>query len=193
MRTPPTPSKPRRSRSASTLAVLVALGVVVLAAAPLGDLARSQDGTGEVEPGATLEAPPPEGEAAPADETLPAHTVVIDVDSPERSLYRIAVPNVLGDASMGPEGAEVLRNDFRLVSLFDVLDPRTFVADLEAEGLEITAPNWSVVGAQAVIKGEITRTASGISVEMRLYELASGTTATLTRTYTGAKGQGCWG
>ena len=179
------PSSPRRSRHASTAAALLALGVVFMAAAPFGDSARSQDTS---EPGETLEAPPPEGTDAP-DEMLPEHTVVIDVDSPERSLYRIAVPNVLGDASMGPEGAEVLRNDFRLVSLFDVLDPRGLVADLEAEGLEITAPNWSVVGAQAVIKGRITRTGSGISVEMRLYELASGTTATLTRTYTGGVGE----
>lgn len=173
-----------RSRSASRAAVLVALGAIFVAAAPFGDFARSQ----EVEPGATLEAPPPEV-AVPADEMLPEHTVVIDVDSPERALYRIAVPNLLGDASMGPEGAGVLRNDFQLVSLFEVLDPRTFVADLETEGLEITAPNWSVIGTQAVIKGRITTTGSGISVEMRLYELASGTTATLTRTYTGTNGE----
>ncbi len=30
------------------------------------------------------------------DEVLPDRTVVIDVDSPERALYRIAVPNLLG-------------------------------------------------------------------------------------------------
>ena len=166
----------------------LALGVSVLALLavwpPLGRRARSQD----VELGATLEAPPPEGADAP-DETLPDHTVVIDVDSPERALYRIAVPSIRGDEALGPEGAEVLRNDFRLISLFDVLDPRGFVADLEAEGLEITPPNWSVIGAQAVIKGHIERSGSSIRVEMRLYELSHGATATLTRTYSGAPGE----
>jgi TolB protein len=168
---------PRRIHPVIAFA-LVSLLAALAAVPPWGHHAASQ----------VSDAPPPEGTES-ADEALPASTVVIDVDSPERALYRIAIPNVLGDATLGPEGAEVVRNDLHLISLFDVLDPRGFVADLESEGLEITPPNWAVVGAQAVVKGRIERTASGIRVEMRLYELSHGATATLTRTYSGAPGE----
>ena len=40
-------------------------------------------------------------------------------------------------------GGEVLRNDLRLVSLFKVLDPRSFIANLQQEGLGITKAPWS--------------------------------------------------
>ena len=45
-----------------------------------------------------------EGEATSREESLPERVAVIDVDSPERSLYRIAVPNLRGEASIGPQG-----------------------------------------------------------------------------------------
>ncbi len=130
-----------------------------------------------------------EGEPQPAEEALPAQTVVIDVDSPDCSLYRIAVPNVMGPENMGSEGAEVMRNDFRLVSLFEVLNARSFVANLESEGLGIAPDAWQAVGAQGVIKGRITRDGNRIQVEMRLYEVARGGSATLTRTYSGRPGE----
>lgn len=170
----------------SLTSVVLSLALLVLALAPFGAEVASQDAP--VEQGRSLEAPPPEVATAPAD-SLPANTVVIDVDAPERALYRIAVPNVGGDAPLGAEGADVLRNDFRLISLFDVLDPRGFVADLGAEGLGITPGSWQSVGAQGVIKGQIIREGGRIRVEMRLYELSRGTTATLTRTYSGAPGE----
>lgn len=130
-----------------------------------------------------------EGQPQPREEALPEHTPVIDVDSPERSLYRIAVPNLLGPEDMGPQGAEVMRNDFRLVSLFEVLDARSFVANAQAEGLGIAPAAWQAVGAQGVIKGQITRDGNRIRVEMRLYEIARGGSATLTRTYAGGPGE----
>ncbi len=125
-------------RVPSSLSAIAAALVLAFAfLAPLGRSASSQESTGPVEQGRTLEAPPPEV-AVPQGEELPGNTVVIDVDAPERSLYRIAVPAIRGDEGLGSEGAEVLRNDFRLISLFDVLDPRGFTADLEAEDLGIT-------------------------------------------------------
>lgn len=162
---------------AFVLAVLASLAIVM---PPLGTSSTAQERGSE--------APPPEGAALPPDETLP-NQVVIDVTAPERSLYRIAVPNLLGETEMGGTGAEVLRNDFRLVSLFEVLDARSFLADPAQEGLEITPAPWSSVGAQGVVKGRITRTGGQIRVEMRFYELARGTTATVSRTYNGAPGE----
>lgn len=125
-----------------------------------------------------------EGRPQQREEALPEHTVVIDVDSPERSLYRIAVPNLIAEGEMA-QSAEVMRNDFRLVSLFEVLDTRSFVANLQSEGLNVAPAAWQAVGAQGVIKGQVQREGDRIRVEMRLYELARGGTATLTRTYAG--------
>lgn len=155
-----------RRRLASLPIAALASALAILAVTGVG---HSQKKTGEEPP-------------------LPERTVVVDVDSPERTLYRIAVPNLRGSSSMGPKAAEVVRNDLHLVSLFDVLDARSFIADLEREGLGIVKDAWTGVGAQGVIKGEI-RGSSRIEVEMRLYELAKGTSPTLKRTYRGSRGE----
>lgn len=156
-----------RASRFTSLAVLATVALLGLSLAPHG--AFSQAGKSDEEP-------------------LPTR-VVIDVDSPERALYRIAVPAIGGDAKLGGEGAEVIRNDLRLVSLFQVLDPKSFLADLEKEGLGITEPPWSSVGAQGVVKGRIKRSGEGIEVDMRLYELARGGAPTLSRTYRGGAGE----
>ncbi|MBX3272722.1 MAG: PD40 domain-containing protein [Sandaracinaceae bacterium] len=123
------------------------------------------------------------------EQALPERVAVIDVDSPERSLYRIAVPNLRGEASLGPQGAGVLRNDFRLISLFEVLDARSFVADLDAEGLGISPGSWGTVGAQGVVKGEVTVEGNQIVVQMRFYEVARGAAPALSRTYRGGRAE----
>jgi TolB protein len=134
-------------------------------------------------PAAGQESPPERGD----DDPLPARTVVLDVDSPERALYKVAIPRLTGAERLGAMGAEVLRTDLRLVSLFEVLDPRSFVADPAQEGLDAAA--WSAVGAQGVIRGQIERSGGRMTVRMQLYELARGTTPSLSRTYRGAPGE----
>lgn len=119
------------------------------------------------------------------EQPLPERGVVVDVDNPEEALYQIAIPNLRGASNLASSGAEVIRNDLRLVSLFDVLDSRSFVANLEQEGLGIRPPAWTAVGANGVIKGRVTREGNTINVEMRLYELSRGDAPTLTRTYSG--------
>jgi TolB protein len=123
-------------------------------------------------------------EAATNDQPLPTR-MVIDVTGAERALYRIAIPNLLGgNQAAGAEGAEVIRNDLRLVSLFQVLDPKGFLANLQQEGLGYVEAPWSSVGAQGVVKGQI----NGGSIEMRFYEVARGQTAVLQKTYSGGAG-----
>jgi TolB protein len=126
--------------------------------------------------------------AAPvrADEDAPLPgRMVIDVDSPERALYRIAIPNLLGGGAPAAEGGDTLRGDLTLSSLFQVLDQRSFVANLQAEGLGIQKTAWSSVGAQGIIKGQVTGSGTSISVEMRLFELAKGESAVLSKSYRG--------
>jgi TolB protein len=124
-------------------------------------------------------------QAATNDQPLPTR-MVIDVTGAERALYRIAIPNLLGgDQGAATEGAEVIRNDLRLVSLFQVLDPKGFLANLQQEGLGYVEAPWSSVGAQGVVKGQI----AGGSIEMRFYEVARGQTPVLQKTYRGGAGQ----
>ena len=123
-------------------------------------------------------------EAATNDQPLPTR-MVIDVTGAERALYRIAIPNLLGTAGPAAEGAEVIRNDLRLVSLFQMLDPKGFLADLSKEGLGYIEAPWSAVGAQGVVKGQI----SGTTIDMKFYEVARGQTPVLQKTYHGGAGQ----
>ncbi len=172
-----------KTRIASALALMLAtLACALVVLPPFGTSSRAQETSSRGHEAPPPDVPVPEGEQLP-------NQVVIDVSAPERALYRIAVPNLLGESELGNAGAETLRNDFRLVSLFEVLDARSFLADLSAEGLGVEPPAWSSVGAQGVIKGHITRTGGQIRVEMRLYELARGAHATLSRTYNGAPGE----
>jgi len=139
--------------------------------------------------GVVIGAGPTSGQERDADEPLPERGVVIEIDSPEAALYKIAVPNLRGPQSMGAAGSEVMRSDFRLVSLFQVLDSRSFIANLDDEGLNIVPSAWSAVGAQGVIKGEVRESGNRIEVEMRLFELSRGNSATLTHTYRGGRGE----
>jgi TolB protein len=125
------------------------------------------------------------GQQQKGEAPLPTGSPVIDVTAPEQALYRIAVPDLLGTASLGRDGAGVLRNDFALVSLFKVLDPKSFVANLQTEGMGITPASWQSVGAQGVIKGTVTQTGGNISVQMQFFEIARGTTPTLKKSYSG--------
>jgi TolB protein len=122
------------------------------------------------------------------DAPLPGR-VLINVDSPDRALYRIAVPNLLANGPAAAEGGEVLRNDLTLSSLFQVLDPRSFIANLPSEGLGIQKAPWSSVGAQGIIKGQLTANGTAIFVDMRLFELAKGETAVFSKSYRGEEKQ----
>lgn len=110
--------------------------------------------------------------------------VHIDVDAPERALYRIAVPTLMGESQGAQDGSAVLKNDFKLVSLFTVLDPRSFLP--EPESLTFNPQSWSSIGAQGLIKGRITRSGANVSVELLLFETAKGNTPTLRKTYSGS-------
>jgi TolB protein len=115
--------------------------------------------------------------------------IVIDVNAPGRDLYRIAVPDLIGSSPvLANKAAGIVRNDLRLVSLFNVLDPASFIANMQQEGLGFTKPPWSSVGAQGVVKGQITGSGN-LALEMRLYETARGDTPLLTRKYNGAESQ----
>src|SRR5688500_13102953 len=89
---------------------------------------------------------------APADDT-----VVIDVNNTKRSLYPIALPMADGsDGGLTKMVTDVQSFDLAVSGWFRVVDPRSFLADLKKEGLEIEPQKWRDVGAFGVVKHKIT-------------------------------------
>ena len=116
-----------------------------------------------------------------------AQRTYIEVGSPNFQPLPIAVAPFLADATALTDAklvGEVLRGDLTLSSLFDVLDPRGFLAD-PGEGLEpltIRFSRWSDVGAEGLVKAAVRRSGNQVQVEFHLYEVRAGREV-LARTY----------
>ncbi len=114
--------------------------------------------------------------AAPLAAAAARPTVV--VDAPDFRPLPLAVPAFLaeGDARAAAEAAEVLRADLTLSGLFDLLDPRGFLAD-PAEGLaapSIKFGRWASVGAEGLVKARVRRDGTGVAADLRLHEVRAG-------------------
>ncbi len=105
-----------------------------------------------------------------------------------RDLYKIAVPKPLGSDSLAKDVQEIESQDFKLSSLFEVLDPKSYLADLNAEGMSIVKDPWVQVGAQGVSKCRVTGGSGQVKLECKLYEVARGATPVLSKTFTGSDG-----
>ncbi len=118
---------------------------------------------------------------------LPGDKIVVDIDAADEEVFQIGIPDITGQpAANGKVGAEVLRNDFRLMPGFRVIGPDAIRHDVAAMGVGIDTASWSALGANGVIKGAVSGGASEISVELRFYESAAGDNAALQRTYRGS-------
>ncbi|HZY05035.1 MAG TPA: protein TolB, partial [Anaeromyxobacteraceae bacterium] len=112
----------------------------------------------------------------------------IDVGSPDFRPLPVAIAPLKADgqaAAAAAEIASVLSSDLALSGIFDVLDPRSFLAD-PGEGLlasQIKFTRWSDVGAEGLVKGKVARGPAGFSAELHLFEVRPGREA-LFRTVT---------
>lgn len=107
----------------------------------------------------------------------------INVQGGNRALFKVALPQWRGDADAGKQGVEVASRDFVLSSMFQVLDPQSFTANLTAEGSTIDPTSWRNVGAEGVIKGETSTRANGLHIELKLFMVSRGANAVLTKAY----------
>lgn len=104
---------------------------------------------------------------------------MISVEAQKKGSYPIALPTAPEGDAVAREIAQVQAFDLSVAGPFKVLEPQSFLADLKAEGLTIEPQKWKDVGALGVIKYRVTAT----DIEFRLYEVAKGTNASLTKTY----------
>jgi len=105
--------------------------------------------------------------------------VIIDVNGAKRGLYPVALPLAPEGDAVSKEVATVEGNDLGLAGVFKVLDPTSFLADLKTEQLGIDPQKWKDVGAFGVVKYRVTAD----QIEFRLFEVAKGNTAALTKMY----------
>jgi len=104
-----------------------------------------------------------------------AQRTYIEVGSPNFQPLPIAVPLFRGETGAESASAEltrVLRNDLALSGIFDVLDPKGFLAD-PGEGLsadQISFHRWIDVGAEALVKAKVRSRPDQTTSEFHLFE-----------------------
>jgi TolB protein len=118
----------------------------------------------------------PRAGGAPTEEDLPP-TKVIEIDPSGVQMLRLAVPRAEGDS--GAAAVETLSRDMDVSGLFQVLDPASFPAQLQSEGMNFSSALWTQVGAQVVVKMR----ASGGALEGKVFVVARGDQPTLTKSY----------
>src|SRR5512138_2124225 len=103
--------------------------------------------------------------------------IFLDVGSPNFQPVPIAVTDFQGDGDVrGAEVAAVVRSDLALSGLFDVLDPKGFLAD-PAEGFAaptVRFARWADVGADGLVKARVRRAGADLEGELHLYEVRAG-------------------
>jgi len=117
---------------------------------------------------------------------LPEDKIVVDIDAPDDEVFRIGIPNLIGQAEQyGVSGGAVLQNDFRLMPGFRVIGPSSVRHDYASLGLVVDLGAWAMLGANGVIKGQVFGSDTGLSVELRFYQSSGGEVPALRRTYRG--------
>ncbi len=124
----------------------------------------------------------PDSASAQDTEGEPA-TAGIDIDirgGARRELIPIAVPDLLvkgGADATASEAYRIMARDLELAGYFKILPKGTYLADPKASGLETASINfdsWRNITAQALIKGQITKTGDTVKVDLRLYIVDKG-------------------
>jgi TolB protein len=126
----------------------------------------------------------PSGGSAPAlPSAQPGGSGTIIVSGGNRSLFKIAVTPPTGDKSSADTVVDVSSRDFTLSSIFQVLDPKSFTANLAAEANTIDPASWRNVGAEGVVKGSAAMRGSQVHLELKLFVVARGSTEVLKKEY----------
>ncbi len=101
----------------------------------------------------------------------------VDVGSPNFQPLPIAVAAFQGDGDVrAGDVSDVVRGDLALSGLFDVLDPKGFLAD-PAEGFaapSIRFARWADVGADGLVKSKVRRAGGELVADVHLYEVRAG-------------------
>ena len=122
--------------------------------------------------------------------------VYIDIDSPTIQKFPIAVAD-FKNLGQTPDGenlstwfADRLGNALQLTGFFNVIQRKTFFEDQGKSGITaetIKFSDWTVIGAESLVKGGFQLNGSDLTVEFRLFDVVQGRLLTGKR-YTGRPG-----
>ncbi len=104
----------------------------------------------------------------------------IDIQGAKGEGYQAAVQRFASDPGTERAAAELhvaLRAGLEFSSLFGIVDEKAFLEPVRSPGLDrVRTPrcaNWSQIGADVLVQGQIFSTAEGIRVEFRLWDAAA--------------------
>lgn len=126
---------------------------------------------------------PAGGASALPSSSAPGASPTIIVSGGNRALFKIAVAPPSGDKSTSDTVVDVASRDFTLSSIFQVLDPKSFTANLAGEGASIDPASWRNVGAEGVVKGLSAMRGSNVHLELKLFVVSRGAEAVLKKDY----------
>jgi TolB protein len=118
----------------------------------------------------------------------------IDINAPGGKRMPIAVADVVvdpGDPSLSRGIPKILSDDLVLTDLFDLVPPTAHMETVTAAhftGKPLSFPGWKMIGAEAVVIGNVSARGDRLSIEMRLYDATQGTLL-LGKRYTGTPAQ----
>jgi TolB protein len=112
----------------------------------------------------------------------PAFSILyIDINAPGGKRMPIAVADVAvgpGDPSLSRGIPKILSDDLALTDLFDLIPPTAHMETVTAahfSGKPLSFPGWKMIGAEAVVIGNVEARGDRLSIEMRLYDATQGT------------------
>lgn len=94
--------------------------------------------------------------------------IYIDITSPAVKKLPIAIPEFTGLS--GREISDVIKDDLDFTGIFNCIDRNVFI---EAPSQSFNQKNWSVIGAEAVVKGTVSGGKDLVAVIM-LYDVVEG-------------------
>ena len=108
--------------------------------------------------------------------------IYIDINSPSVPKFNIAIPdfkNIGGDnknPALSTELSGVVSNDLDLSGYFNPLDKAAFLEgkDGSLKGKDINFKDWSVIGAELLLKGGYVCVGNRLEVEIRLFDVFRG-------------------
>ena len=108
--------------------------------------------------------------------------IYIDINSPSVPKFNIAIPdfkNLGGDnkrPALSTELSGVVSNDLDLSGYFNPLDKAAFLEgkDGPLKGKDINFKDWSVIGAELLLKGGYVCVGNRLEVEIRLFDVFRG-------------------
>ncbi len=106
--------------------------------------------------------------------------IVGDVEGGEFRPFPLAVAKVRGDSSLAAATAaltQVVRADLEMSGAFQILDDKSFIDTDGVAPADVRFADWQNVGAQGVVKAELSGAGSTFTLALYGYEVAANKTA----------------